>query len=160
MCGISGMFSSPDDSVVNQMVKILAHRGPDGSGVWSDEVISLGHNRLSIVDIHGSQQPIIGNSSTVLIANGEIYNHLDLRREYLSGHTFKSNSDAETLVELIEKYGVKKTLPMLNGMFSFVCFNKYKNRRYPKNALGERGFRNFIYRESKSQRNAENKEYQ
>ena len=96
------MFSSPDDSVVNLMVKILAHRGPDGSGVWSDEVISLGHNRLSIVDIHGSQQPIIGNSSTVLIANGEIYNHLDLRSRLK--YNWKTSGDSEVILALHEKY--------------------------------------------------------
>lgn len=131
MCGISGMFSSPDNSVVNQMVAILQHRGPDGSGVWFDESISLGHNRLSIVDIHGSQQPIIGNSNTVLIANGEIYNHLDLRSKL--NYNWKTSGDSEVILALHEKYAknVAKVgdinhtdwVKQLNGMFSFALWD-------------------------------------
>ena len=79
MCGISGMFGLPDTAVIERMVGILSHRGPDGKGIWDDSKIALGHNRLSIVDLSGSSQPIIGNNGTVLIANGEIYNHLTLR---------------------------------------------------------------------------------
>ena len=81
MCGISGMLASPDEAVIQRMVKILSHRGPDGNGVWSDSDIAIGHTRLSIVDLLGSSQPIIGNNNTVLIANGEIYNHLELRNQ-------------------------------------------------------------------------------
>ena len=81
MCGISGMLGNPDNSVVHRMVSVLNHRGPDGSGHWNDENISLGHSRLSIVDLSGSRQPIIGNNGTVLVANGEIYNYLEIRRQ-------------------------------------------------------------------------------
>ena len=70
MCDISGMFGVPDTSVVDRMVGILTQRGPDGNGSWSDSKIALGHNRLSIVDLIGRSQPIIGNNGTVLIANG------------------------------------------------------------------------------------------
>ena len=131
MCGISGMFSSPDNSVVSQMVKILKHRGPDGSGIWSDETISLGHNRLSIVDINGSQQPITGNSNTTLIANGEIYNHLDLRGKL--NYNWKTSGDSEVILALHEKYAknVAKVgdinhtdwVKQLNGMFSFALWD-------------------------------------
>ena len=79
MCGISGMFASPDEAVIQRMISILSHRGPDGNGIWQDSEIALGHTRLSIVDLVGSSQPIIGNNGTVLIANGEIYNHLDYK---------------------------------------------------------------------------------
>ena len=125
------MFSSPDNSVVNQMIKILNHRGPDGSGIWSDETISLGHNRLSIVDINGSQQPIIGNSNTILIANGEIYNHLDLRSKL--SYRWKTSGDSEVILALHEKYAkdVAKVgainhtdwVKQLNGMFSFALWD-------------------------------------
>ena len=125
------MFSSPDNSVVNQMIKILNHRGPDGSGIWSDETTSLGHNRLSIVDINGSQQPIIGNSNTILIANGEIYNHLDLRSKL--SYRWKTSGDSEVILALHEKYAkdVAKVgainhtdwVKQLNGMFSFALWD-------------------------------------
>lgn len=125
------MFSSPDNSVVNQMIKILNHRGPDGSGIWSDETTSLGHNRLSIVDINGSQQPIIGNSNTILIANGEIYNHLDLRSKL--SYNWKTSGDSEVILALHEKYAkdVAKVgainhtdwVKQLNGMFSFALWD-------------------------------------
>jgi len=125
------MFSSPDNSVVNQMVEILHHRGPDGSGIWSDETISLGHNRLSIVDINGSQQPITGNSNTILIANGEIYNHLDLRSKL--NYSWKTSGDSEVILALHEKYAKKVAkvgdvshtdwVKQLNGMFSFALWD-------------------------------------
>ena len=125
------MFSSPDNSVVRQMVEILHHRGPDGSGFWSDENISLGHNRLSIVDINGSRQPITGNSNTTLIANGEIYNHLDLRSKLR--YNWKTSGDSEVILALHEKYSknvanvgdINHTdwVKQLNGMFSFALWD-------------------------------------
>ena len=59
MCGISGMLASPDEAVIERMVSILSHRGPDGSGVWSDSDIAIGHTRLSIVDLLGSSRQLL-----------------------------------------------------------------------------------------------------
>jgi len=124
MCGISGMFGMPDTSVVERMVGILTHRGPDGNGSWSDSKIALGHNRLSIVDLVGSSQPIIGNNGTVLIANGEIYNHLNLRSKL--NYNWNTSGDSEVILALHDDY-IKKGgeynhtnwVTKLNGMFSF-----------------------------------------
>ena len=128
MCGISGMFGIPDTSVVDRMVGILSHRGPDGKGLWSDSKIALGHNRLSIVDLIGSSQPIIGNNGTVLIANGEIYNHLDLRSKL--NYNWKTSGDSEVILALHDDY-IKKGgtnihenwITKLNGMFSFALWD-------------------------------------
>ena len=128
MCGISGMFGMPDTSVVDRMVGILAHRGPDGNGSWSDSMIALGHNRLSIVDLIGSSQPIVGNNGTVLIANGEIYNHLNLRS--MLNYRWNTSGDSEVILALHDDY-IKKGgednhanwVTKLNGMFSFALWD-------------------------------------
>ena len=128
MCGISGMFGMPDTSVVDRMVGILTHRGPDGNGSWSDSKIALGHNRLSIVDLIGSSQPIIGNNGTVLIANGEIYNHLNLRSKL--NYSWNTSGDSEVILALHDDYLKKggednhtNWVTKLNGMFSFALWD-------------------------------------
>lgn len=128
MCGISGMFGMPDTSVVDRMVGILTHRGPDGHGSWSDSKIALGHNRLSIVDLIGSSQPIIGNNGTVLIANGEIYNHLYLRSKL--NYRWNTSGDSEVILALHDDYLKKggednhtNWVNKLNGMFSFALWD-------------------------------------
>ena len=128
MCGISGMFGMPDASVVDRMVGILTHRGPDGNGSWSDSKIALGHNRLSIVDLIGSSQPIIGNNGTVLIANGEIYNHLNLRSKL--NYRWNTSGDSEVILALHDDYLKKggednhtNWVTKLNGMFSFALWD-------------------------------------
>jgi asparagine synthase (glutamine-hydrolysing) len=80
MCGISGMFGSPEPSIVKSMTLLQHHRGPDGKGIWNDEHISLGHSRLAIVDLEGSQQPITSDHGCILVVNGEIYNYQQLRQ--------------------------------------------------------------------------------
>ena len=102
MCGISGMFGLPDTSVIQRMVSILHHRGPDGNGIWSDSKIAFGHNRLSIVDLLGSSQPILGNNDTVLIANGEIYNHLSIRSSM--NYNWRTSGDSEVILALHENF--------------------------------------------------------
>lgn len=128
MCGISGMFGMPDTSVVDRMVGILTHRGPDGNGSWSDSKIALGHNRLSIVDLIGSSQPIIGNNGTVLIANGEIYNHINLRSKL--NYRWNTSGDSEVILALHDDYLKKggednhtNWVNKLNGMFSFALWD-------------------------------------
>ncbi len=128
MCGISGMFGLPDTSVIERMIGILTHRGPDGKGMWSDSKIALGHNRLSIVDLLGSSQPITGNNGTVLIANGEIYNHLKLKPNL--NYNWKTSGDSEVILALHDNF-IKKGggndhtqwVKMLNGMFSFALWD-------------------------------------
>tara|TARA_B100001540_G_scaffold93284_1_gene84132 strand:+ start:563 stop:2332 length:1770 start_codon:yes stop_codon:yes gene_type:complete len=128
MCGISGMFASPDEAVIQRMISILSHRGPDGNGIWQDSEIALGHTRLSIVDLVGSSQPIIGNNGTVLIANGEIYNHLDYRAKL--NYRWQTSGDSEVIIALHDNF-IKngggdmhtKWVEKLNGMFSFALWD-------------------------------------
>ena len=142
MCGISGMFGIPDTSVVRRMVGILTHRGPDGKGLWSDEKIALGHNRLSIVDLVGSSQPIIGNNGTVLVANGEIYNHLNLRSKL--NYNWNTSGDSEVILALHDDYinkgggnTHKHWIAKLNGMFSFALWDSNREELIlARDALG------------------------
>ena len=142
MCGISGMFGLPDTSVIQRMVSILHHRGPDGNGIWSDSKIAFGHNRLSIVDLLGSSQPILGNNDTVLIANGEIYNHLSIRSSM--NYNWRTSGDSEVILALHENFikqggqaNHQDWVAKLNGMFSFALWDaKREELILARDALG------------------------
>jgi asparagine synthase (glutamine-hydrolysing) len=102
MCGISGIISregvTPDDLArVASMSRALVHRGPDDSGVFSASHIALASRRLSIIDLGGGRQPLYNEDRTLaLVANGEIYNHAELRRRLEArGHRFTTGSDCE-----------------------------------------------------------------
>jgi asparagine synthase (glutamine-hydrolysing) len=105
-------------------VKRLRHRGPDWSGVYSDDRAILCHERLSIVDINHGAQPLIDSTTgRVLAVNGEIYNHRQLRAELLKKpHAFKTDSDCEPLLYLYDEYG-PEFLNKLNGIFAFVIYD-------------------------------------
>jgi len=105
-------------------VKRLRHRGPDWSGVYSDNRAILCHERLSIVDINHGAQPLIDSTTgRVLAVNGEIYNHRQLRAELLKKpHDFKTDSDCEPLLYLYDEYG-PEFLNKLNGIFAFVIYD-------------------------------------
>ena len=87
--------------IIERMNLLMRHRGPDGNDVWSDESIALGHTRLAIVDVSGSDQPISAQSGNILIANGEIYNHLNLRANH-THYPWTTNGDSETILALHE----------------------------------------------------------
>ena len=125
------------------MTAALAHRGPDGEGFHHDEgnAVHLGHRRLSIIDIAGGDQPFYNETGRVaVIFNGEIYNHLELRRELTAaGHRFKSDhSDTEVLVHGYEEWGTG--LPLrLNGMFAFVVYDMERGRLFlARDRFGEK----------------------
>ena len=134
MCGIAGIFSSGNSNNnfknLNDMVSNLYHRGPDDSGLWRDNEanIFLGHTRLAIQDLTESgSQPIKSfNNRLVMIFNGEIYNHFELRNKLANdGHKIRWNgtSDSETLINIISVYGLEKVLPQLRGMFAFAVWD-------------------------------------
>jgi asparagine synthase (glutamine-hydrolysing) len=125
MCGIAGATGSNQDGLVSRMAAALVHRGPDGEGQYSDDHISLGFRRLSIVDVEGGHQPIASNSGElILICNGEIYNSPTLRKQIQrDGYRFKTNSDVEIILPLYEKFGVDCVL-QLEGMFAFALWDK------------------------------------
>jgi asparagine synthase (glutamine-hydrolysing) len=129
MCGISGFWTKSraqgdNLAILRQMTDALAHRGPDGSGLWQDVTaeVNLGHRRLAIIDLSpaGHQPMVSADGNTVLSYNGEIYNFPELRAELASlGVQFRSSSDTEVLLHGLSRWGVDSCLRKLNGMFAF-----------------------------------------
>ena len=131
MCGITGFVDRTDKiqriNILNRMVDTLTHRGPDDDGYWFDDVngVALGHRRLAVQDLSSAgRQPMVSNSGRyTIVYNGEIYNHLELRKE-LPVSSWKGHSDTETLLAGFELWGIKKTLEKCNGMFAFALWDK------------------------------------
>ena len=97
MCGIAGVLGHPDTAVLQRMNRLQQHRGPDENDVWHDEHVGFAHARLSILDLQSSQQPMTGVEGSVVILNGEIYNHRDLRAKH-SGYPFQTAGDTEAVL--------------------------------------------------------------
>ncbi len=125
MCGIAGIsFLKPNPKLSSDFFKIkklLNHRGPDNFGKFSNSYVSLLHTRLSIVDINKGNQPI-KNKNHVLIANGEIYNDLEIRKNNKS-YKYTTNSDSESILALYNKLGIEG-LKKLRGMFAYAIYDK------------------------------------
>ena len=135
MCGFAG-FLDPGRhqgeaelrSIVTRMADALRNRGPDDSGAWVDAAagIALGHRRLSILDLSpAGHQPMASHDGTLwLVYNGEVYNHLELRRDLAQyGVTFRGTSDTETLVESFRVWGVPATLSRCRGIFALALYD-------------------------------------
>lgn len=125
MCGIWG-FNFDDGLLLGRMGNAIKHRGPDGTGKFSDRHMSIGHNRLSIIDLsERGRQPMEGEDGNVVMAcNGEIYNHRELRKSLeSSGHRFSSGSDSEVIVHGYEEWG-EKFLEKLRGIFALVIYDR------------------------------------
>ena len=120
MCAIHG-FCWTDKKIMGEMLCKAHHRGPDGQGDWNNENISLGHNLLSITDTPDVSQQPWEHNDLVLVFNGEIYNHIELRKTL--DYKFKTDTDTETLAVGLEKRGIK-FIYELDGMFAFACYNK------------------------------------
>ena len=130
MCGICGFTGPADTPALNRMIESLRHRGPNGSGVWEGESISLGMTRLAIIDIKSGQQPVFNEEKTLCaVFNGEIYNHIELRRDLeKKGHKFYSDhADSEVIVHLYEEYG-DECVHKLQGMFAFGIWDLRKQK--------------------------------
>ena len=127
MCGICGFTGELEnrEAVLQRMTEVITHRGPDSDGYYTDDYISMGFRRLSIIDLDTGDQPITNeDGNLVLTFNGEIYNYKELRKELeAQGHTFATNADSEVLVHGFEEWG-EDMLPMLRGMFAFAIYNK------------------------------------
>jgi len=151
MCGICGFWHKDKVSSdflnkkIRTMTGVLSDRGPDKNGFWTEEknCIAFGHTRLSIQDLsnNGSQPMTSSSGRFVIIFNGEIYNHNDLRlnlnKDFIQ--SWKGTSDTETLVNLIEKFGLEKTLSMLDGMFAFSVWDKKKRQLHiARDRVGEK----------------------
>ena len=135
MCGIAGFVTNqperPDPSILTRMLAAIRHRGPDGSGVYQDPFASLGHVRLSIIDLAGGHQPMHNEDGTLAIVfNGEIFNYLELREELLKkGHRFQSRSDTEVILHLYEEEG-ESCVARLNGQWAFAIWDVNQRRLF------------------------------
>lgn len=145
MCGISGIVGkrsvTPEDLArVAAMSRALTHRGPDDSGAFDSTHVALASRRLSIVDPGGGRQPLYNEGRTLaLVANGEIYNHAELRRSLEArGHRFKTGSDCEAILHAYAEYGTA-CVEHLRGMFAFALWDEARGRLLlARDALGEK----------------------
>jgi len=129
MCGIAGFLNlkekkNQDLDALKRMTDAIAHRGPDGEGIYSNDKVCLGHRRLSIIDLIGGSQPILNlDRSIILVFNGEIYNYIELRIELQKlDYKFTTKSDSEVLLVAYEHWGID-CLSHLNGCWSFALWD-------------------------------------
>src|SRR2546425_8509445 len=128
MCGIAGIVRQDqapvDEAILRRMTGVLAHRGPDGEGVYVDGSVGLGHRRLAIIDLCTGAQPIASeDGATWITYNGEVYNYRELRAELTArGSTFRTTSDTEVILRGYEAWGVD-VLTRLRGMFAFAIWD-------------------------------------
>jgi len=128
MCAIAGVVrfdhAPVDPAFLARMASAQQHRGPDGSGSWSERGVGLAHRRLSIIDLSdAASQPMRGGRGEVLVYNGEVYNFRELRRELrLLGHEFRSNSDTEVVLAAWSQWG-PACLRRFNGHFAFALYD-------------------------------------
>ncbi|WP_207000516.1 asparagine synthase (glutamine-hydrolyzing) [Trinickia mobilis] len=128
MCGIAGLVGATLDvrrAFITKMMDRIAHRGPDGEGVYCDEMVALGHRRLSIVDLSAAgHQPMEFAERYVITYNGEIYNHIELRAELeREGYRFVSHSDTEVILAAYDFWG-RECLERFNGMWAFALYDR------------------------------------
>lgn len=146
MCGICGFIGEVDNSkiILKNMMDKIAHRGPDDEGMYVDKKAAIGHRRLSIIDLDHGAQPMYNEYGDIAIVfNGEIYNHLEIRKDLVEkGHKFANDSDTECLIHGYEEYGVD-LLNKLRGMFSFVIWDTRTNTMF--GARDHFGIKPFYY---------------
>ena len=136
MCGIAGIFHLNQEPVspviLKKMTDAIAHRGPDGEGIFIDHYLGLGHRRLAIIDLSpaGHQPMITKDGRFILTFNGEIYNYNELRIELeANGYQFHSRTDTEVLLYAYAQWG-EKCLKRLNGMFAFAIWDQNKQELF------------------------------
>jgi asparagine synthase (glutamine-hydrolysing) len=135
MCGIAGIVSTTPivlETRLQPMVEAQRHRGPDDAGLWSDSLCGLGHRRLSIIDLSpAGHQPLSNRDGTLWVTfNGEIYNFQELRARLESlGHSFRTRTDIEVLVEAYEQWGTDCP-KHLRGMFAFGIWDQRRRRLF------------------------------
>lgn len=131
MCGING-FNWKDEYIIEKMNSSLRHRGPDDEGIYVDEEVSLGHLRLSIIDLseNGHQPMSDRQDKFFIIYNGEVYNFQALREELeLLGYSFKSNTDTEVILYSYMQWK-ERCLEKFNGMFAFAVYDSESKRLF------------------------------
>lgn len=150
MCGLTGVLLPEGQTaeglprLVQAMTSALVHRGPDAEGVWADDGIALGHRRLSILDLSeaGAQPMHSACGRLVIVYNGEVYNHLDLRRALEAAGAapdWKGHSDTETLLAGIIHWGLDETLNRASGMFAMAVWDRRERRlSLARDRIGEK----------------------
>ena len=150
MCGIAGLLipgSGDADEItatLQKMIRSLAHRGPDAEGYWMEGEVALGHRRLSILDLSDAgAQPMRSESGRhVIVFNGEIYNHLDMRRDLAADGAapdWRGHSDTETLLAGITHWGLDETLQRAKGMFALALWDRSEKRlSLARDRMGEK----------------------
>lgn len=136
MCGIVGIFkknkiTSQDILNTKKMADVILHRGPDDSGFYNNENISIGMRRLSIIGVSNGHQPLVTDDESIsLVFNGEIYNYIELKELVKdTSYVFKTESDAEVLIPLYQKYGIS-CLQYLNGMYGFCLWDNIEQKGF------------------------------
>ncbi|MCV3322690.1 asparagine synthase (glutamine-hydrolyzing) [Pediococcus ethanolidurans] len=151
MCGFAGCLNDiskidgqTENNTVHEMTNMLVHRGPDDSGYFEDDHITMGFRRLSIIDLDGGHQPLsYDNERYWLTFNGEIYNFVELRNDLIKeGYIFKTESDSEVILALYAKYHADVT-KYLRGMFAFVIWDKKEQTFFA--ARDQFGIKPFYY---------------
>lgn len=149
MCGIAGIVHTDarcvDRAALCQMNDALAHRGPDGSGIWLDGPAGLAHRRLAVIALSGGQQPMVSSDSgIVLVFNGEIYNYIELRNTLRAdGVRFTGDSDTEVVLRAYEQWG-DEAVDRLHGMFALAIWHPGRRRFFA--ARDRLGIKPFYYR--------------
>jgi len=131
MCGICGIVDQNENNhrLITEMADLLRHRGPEKAGYFHHSGVSLGHRRLSIIDLNTGDQPIYNEDRTIVVVfNGELYNFQEIKNDLIRrGHHFYTTSDTEILVHCYEQHGLDY-LTKLNGIFAFALYD-VKNER-------------------------------
>lgn len=133
MCGIYGVINRKvDRDLAIDCINTMTHRGPDGYGIWQEEGTTLGHRRLSILDLsnNGSQPMSYANERYWLTFNGEIYNFIEIRKELIEkGYTFRGESDSEVILAAFVEWR-EKCLDRFNGMWTFAIWDREEKRLF------------------------------
>ncbi len=127
MCGVAGVLAGNDASTVHAMMGAIAHRGPDGTGLYSGPRCTLGHMRLAIVDVENGSQPMSEPSRDAhIVFNGEVYNHQELRKELAAEERsyWRGHSDTEVMLAAISQWGLEAAVQRFNGMFAFALWDR------------------------------------
>jgi asparagine synthase (glutamine-hydrolysing) len=134
MCGICGIVNFESENLVEEkailrMRDVMIHRGPDDQGIYIHQNVGLGFRRLSIIDLVSGNQPMSNEKGDIwIVYNGEIYNHLQLRENLISGgHKYKTTSDTESIIHLYEEEGIE-LFRKLNGMFGMAIWDDFRKR--------------------------------
>src|ERR1700730_772202 len=144
LCGVVALAEPPDRDAVVTMLDELAHRGPDGRGMFAAEGVCLGHLRLAILDLSDAGLQPFGQDGLQLVHNGEIYNYLELRRELSArGHPFRTETDTEVLLAAYREWG-EGCVERFNGMWAFAIWDEQRRTLF---ASRDRfGVKPFYYR--------------